>query len=160
MNVYIETYGCQMNVNDSEVVLAILQKAGYERCHEMDRADLTLEIDVQNPSADPFTVETLEAILYRGIETSPFATLVLQESKSIEPKSEATVPLPLKARFTRPLALLGGGLSTDLSAYTADLDLTVRKGSFKKRITQERVPLDQLGSLLGKTAKTKGYEKE
>lgn len=123
-------------------------------------ADLTLEIDVQNPSADPFTVETLEAILYRGTETSPFATLVLQESKSIEPKSEATVPLPLKARFTRPLALLGGGLSTDLSAYTADLDLTVRKGSFKKRITQERVPLDQLGSLLGKTAKTKGYEKE
>ena len=42
MNVYIETYGCQMNVNDSEVVLAILQKAGYERCHEMDRADLIL----------------------------------------------------------------------------------------------------------------------
>ena len=42
MNVYIETYGCQMNVNDSEVVLAILQKAGYARCHEMDRADLIL----------------------------------------------------------------------------------------------------------------------
>jgi tRNA-2-methylthio-N6-dimethylallyladenosine synthase len=42
MNVYIETYGCQMNVNDSEVVLAILQKAGYERCYEMDRADLIL----------------------------------------------------------------------------------------------------------------------
>ena len=40
MNVYIETYGCQMNVNDSEVVLAILQKAGYTLCREMDRADL------------------------------------------------------------------------------------------------------------------------
>jgi len=42
MNVYIETYGCQMNVNDSEVVLAILQKAGYTLCREMDRADLIL----------------------------------------------------------------------------------------------------------------------
>ena len=42
MYVYIETYGCQMNVNDSEVVLSILQKAGYARCGEMDRADLIL----------------------------------------------------------------------------------------------------------------------
>ena len=42
MNVYIETYGCQMNVNDSEVVLSLLQEAGYVRCTEMDRADLIL----------------------------------------------------------------------------------------------------------------------
>ena len=42
MNVYIETYGCQMNVNDSEVVLAILQKAGYVLCRRMDQADLIL----------------------------------------------------------------------------------------------------------------------
>ena len=26
---YIETYGCQMNVADSEVVAAIMQTAGY-----------------------------------------------------------------------------------------------------------------------------------
>ena len=26
---YIETYGCQMNVSDSEVVLSILQRDGY-----------------------------------------------------------------------------------------------------------------------------------
>ena len=42
MNVYIETYGCQMNVNDSEVVLAILQQAGYTLCRRMDQADLIL----------------------------------------------------------------------------------------------------------------------
>lgn len=42
MNVYIETYGCQMNVNDSEVVLSILQKAGYTHCRQMDQADLIL----------------------------------------------------------------------------------------------------------------------
>ena len=42
MNVYIETYGCQMNVNDSEVALAILQKAGYTLCHKLEEADLIL----------------------------------------------------------------------------------------------------------------------
>ena len=42
MNVFIETYGCQMNVNDSEVVLAILRKAGYTSCGEMGLADLIL----------------------------------------------------------------------------------------------------------------------
>lgn len=40
--VYIETYGCQMNVNDSEVVLSILQQAGYSLCTEMKQADLIL----------------------------------------------------------------------------------------------------------------------
>ena len=42
MNVYIETYGCQMNVNDSEVVLSILEKAGYRSCGTLDQADLIL----------------------------------------------------------------------------------------------------------------------
>ena len=40
--VYIETYGCQMNVGDSEVVLSILQQAGYARCEELSKADLIL----------------------------------------------------------------------------------------------------------------------
>ena len=42
MKVYIETYGCQMNVNDSEVVLSILQKAGWSRCESVGEADLIL----------------------------------------------------------------------------------------------------------------------
>ena len=37
--VYIETYGCQMNVADTEVVFSILSKAGYERTEEMAQAD-------------------------------------------------------------------------------------------------------------------------
>ena len=40
--VFIETYGCQMNVNDSEVVLSILQAAGYERCTSLGEAGLIL----------------------------------------------------------------------------------------------------------------------
>ncbi|MBO4756254.1 MAG: radical SAM protein, partial [Bacteroidales bacterium] len=39
---YIETYGCQMNVNDTEVIFAILAKAGYERTEQMDQADLVM----------------------------------------------------------------------------------------------------------------------
>lgn len=36
---YIETYGCQMNVADSEVVAAVMQMAGYEMCQDEDEAD-------------------------------------------------------------------------------------------------------------------------
>lgn len=36
---FIETYGCQMNVADSEVVAAVMQMAGYEVCERIDDAD-------------------------------------------------------------------------------------------------------------------------
>ena len=37
--IYIETYGCQMNVADSEVVASVMQMAGYEPCDNADEAD-------------------------------------------------------------------------------------------------------------------------
>ena len=40
--VYIETYGCQMNVNDSEVILSILQDDGYALTDSMEDADVIL----------------------------------------------------------------------------------------------------------------------
>jgi len=36
---FIETYGCQMNVADSEVVASIMQMAGYEVCETLEEAD-------------------------------------------------------------------------------------------------------------------------
>ncbi|MBQ2128374.1 MAG: tRNA (N6-isopentenyl adenosine(37)-C2)-methylthiotransferase MiaB [Prevotella sp.] len=36
---YIETYGCQMNVADSEVVASVMQMAGYETTEELEEAD-------------------------------------------------------------------------------------------------------------------------
>ena len=36
---YIETYGCQMNVADSEVVASVMQMAGYETTEVLDEAD-------------------------------------------------------------------------------------------------------------------------
>src|SRR6187455_2468521 len=38
--VYIETYGCQMNVADTEVVLSVLKQSGYEPTISLDEADL------------------------------------------------------------------------------------------------------------------------
>lgn len=40
--IYIETYGCQMNVGDSEVIFSILGEEGYERTESMDEADVIL----------------------------------------------------------------------------------------------------------------------
>ena len=39
---YIETYGCQMNVADSEVVASIMDTAGYTVCDNIDEADAIL----------------------------------------------------------------------------------------------------------------------
>ena len=36
---FIETYGCQMNVADSEVVASVMQMAGYELCEAVGDAD-------------------------------------------------------------------------------------------------------------------------
>ena len=41
-NIYIETYGCQMNVADTELVLGILKNHGYEVTKEAKDADVVL----------------------------------------------------------------------------------------------------------------------
>ena len=42
MNVYIETYGCQMNFADSEIVASLLKKEGYEVVADIAQADYVL----------------------------------------------------------------------------------------------------------------------
>ena len=39
---YIETYGCQMNVADSEVVAAVMEMAGYRMTDDISQADAIL----------------------------------------------------------------------------------------------------------------------
>ena len=41
-HVYVETYGCQMNVNDSEVMLAVLKDGGFDETDDMHDADVIL----------------------------------------------------------------------------------------------------------------------
>jgi tRNA-2-methylthio-N6-dimethylallyladenosine synthase len=40
--VYIETYGCQMNVNDSEIVASVLKNSGYGLTRDEEEADVVL----------------------------------------------------------------------------------------------------------------------
>lgn len=40
--VYIETYGCQMNVNDTEIVASILNQSGYKILNTAENADIIL----------------------------------------------------------------------------------------------------------------------
>ena len=39
---YIESYGCQMNFSDSEIVASILHKSGYGSTRDLSEADLVL----------------------------------------------------------------------------------------------------------------------
>ena len=41
-SIYIETYGCQMNLADTEIVLGILKDYGYEVTKEIGKADVVL----------------------------------------------------------------------------------------------------------------------
>ena len=39
---YIETYGCQMNVADSETIASIMQMADYDICASEEEADAAI----------------------------------------------------------------------------------------------------------------------
>ena len=40
--IFIETYGCQMNVGDSEIVVSIMQQEGYRYTESLEEADIVL----------------------------------------------------------------------------------------------------------------------
>ncbi len=40
--VYLETYGCQMNVSDSEIIAAVLRESGYGLTRDIEEADIVL----------------------------------------------------------------------------------------------------------------------
>jgi tRNA-2-methylthio-N6-dimethylallyladenosine synthase len=39
-SVFVETYGCQMNVSDTEIVYSIMNQVGYTRAKDPDQADI------------------------------------------------------------------------------------------------------------------------
>ncbi len=60
---YIETYGCQMNVADSEVVASVMRMAGYEPCADADEADAVfLNTCSVRDNAEQKIVHRLEAL--------------------------------------------------------------------------------------------------
>ena len=60
---YIETYGCQMNVADSEVVAAVMRTADYETCDSLDEADAVfLNTCSVRDNAEQKIIHRLEAL--------------------------------------------------------------------------------------------------
>ena len=60
---FIETYGCQMNVADSEVVASVMGMAGYEVCGSLDEADAVfLNTCSVRDNAEQKIVNRLEAL--------------------------------------------------------------------------------------------------
>ena len=41
-NLYIETYGCQMNLSDSEIIRGLMQNSGYNIVENIDEANIVL----------------------------------------------------------------------------------------------------------------------
>ncbi len=41
-NIYIETYGCQMNFADTEIVLGVLNNHGFGTTNDFTKADVVL----------------------------------------------------------------------------------------------------------------------
>ena len=41
--VFIETYGCQMNASDSEIVQSIMDRAGFSRAGEIEEVTVHLK---------------------------------------------------------------------------------------------------------------------
>lgn len=60
---FIETYGCQMNVADSEVVASVMKMAGYEPCESVDEADAVfLNTCSVRDNAEQKIIHRLEAL--------------------------------------------------------------------------------------------------
>lgn len=62
-HLFIETYGCQMNVADSEVVASIMKMAGYDICDAIDEADAVfLNTCSVRDNAEQKIIHRLEAL--------------------------------------------------------------------------------------------------
>ena len=72
---YIETYGCQMNVADSEVVASVMQMAGYETTDTLDEADAvflnTCSVRDNAEQKIYHRLEALDAERRRRLKTAP-----------------------------------------------------------------------------------------
>ena len=78
---YIETYGCQMNVADSEVVASVMQMAGYETTESLDEADAvflnTCSVRDNAEQKIYHRLEALDAVRRSSASVQPFIIGVL-----------------------------------------------------------------------------------
>ena len=81
---YIETYGCQMNVADSEVVASVMQMAGYEQTDSLDEADAVF---LNTCSVR----DNAEQKIYHRLEALNAERKRREKAKSQEPKANSLI---------------------------------------------------------------------
>lgn len=70
MNVYIETYGCRMNIYDSEILLSILADKGFIQCDRIEDADvIILNCCSVREIGHEKTFSRLEQIAEKGLQS-------------------------------------------------------------------------------------------
>jgi tRNA-2-methylthio-N6-dimethylallyladenosine synthase len=91
---YIETYGCQMNVADSEVVASVMQMAGYEPTESLEEADAVfLNTCSVRDNAEQKIYHRLEALnaLRRQRRNTPPSSLLPPLSSLLPPPLSLSV---------------------------------------------------------------------
>jgi len=86
--VYIRTFGCQMNVHDSEKMLGVLQKEGYFQTQEPRRADLIIfnTCSIRQKAEHKFYSELGRVKAYkkrRGVKIAVAGCIAQQEGENI-----------------------------------------------------------------------------
>lgn len=150
-NIYVETYGCQMNVSDSELMAGILTQAGHRTVSDIDDADvILLNTCAIRENAETKVINRLEHLNHRKkrednliigvcgcmaqhlrdkiLEAAPYVDLVMG------PDAYRNLPMALNAVVSGDPFL---GLQLDKSEDYADI-APVRKEGIRAWLTIQR----------------------
>ena len=130
---YIETYGCQMNVADSEVVASVMMMAGYEVCDSVEEADAVfLNTCSVRDNAEQKIYHRLEALnalrknrRYGGTKVRGYEDCSRADSNLVPPASQEAdlrTSVPSKQLIIGVLGCMAERVKDDLlNKYGADL---------------------------------------
>ena len=131
---FIETYGCQMNVADSEVVASVMQMAGYETTDNIDEADAVF---LNTCSVR----DNAEQKIYHRLEALDAERRKRQKAKGLEPTANGLIVGVLGCMAERVkedlLEKYGADLVAGPDAYLSLPDLVAQAETGHKAINIE-----------------------
>ena len=131
---FIETYGCQMNVADSEVVASVMQMAGYETTDNIDEADAVF---LNTCSVR----DNAEQKIYHRLEALDAERRKRQKAKGLEPSANGLIVGVLGCMAERVkedlLEKYGADLVAGPDAYLSLPDLVAQAETGHKAINIE-----------------------
>lgn len=149
--VYIETYGCQMNVSDSELMAGILTQSGHQTVSHVDDADVVLvNTCAIRENAETKVINRLQQLNHRkrrypeliigvcGCMAQRLRERLLKEAPYVDlvmgPDAYRNLPMALNAVMNRDPFL---GLRLDKSEDYADI-APIRKEGIRAWLTIQR----------------------